>query len=80
MVQPFTFRNNYQLGHRFFKCFFFIKDLKNTEVSNWCIDQVRVDLQQNEIQVKFFLLLFFSANKCFNLFGRKVIAVNNKLD
>ena len=27
-----------------------------------------------------FLLLFFNANKCFNLIGRKVIAVNNKLD
>jgi len=79
MVQPFTFRNNYQLGHRFFKCFFH-KRFKNTEVSNCCIDQVRVDFQQNEIQVKFFLLLFFSANKCFNLIGRKVIAVNNKLD
>jgi hypothetical protein len=24
--------------------------------------------------------LFFNANKCFNLIGRKVIAVNNKLD
>jgi hypothetical protein len=37
----------------------FIKDLKNTEVSNWCIDQVRVDLQQNEIQVKFFFTFVF---------------------
>ena len=50
MVQPFTFRNNYQLGHRFFNCFF-TKYLKNTEISNCCIDQVRVDFQQNEIQV-----------------------------
>ena len=53
MVQPFTLRNNYQLGNRFLNVFF-MKDLKNTEVSNCGIDQVRVDFQQNEIGEVFY--------------------------
>jgi len=53
MVQPFTLRNNYQLGNKFLNVFF-MKDLKNTEVSNCGIDQVRVDFQQNEIGEVFY--------------------------
>jgi len=66
MVQPFTFRNNYQLGHMFFKCFFHKRFKKHRGFELlYRSSSCRFSAEWDAGEV--FLLLFFNANKCFNL-------------